>query len=96
MFPKHGAYVDQALILVDGEAKSISAGAGLNVLAFFSADAVGSVTVTLSNSEVITLSAPTGGGKVITSRNAFEVYGVNSATLDEAGLSAGSVQVSLY
>lgn len=96
MFPKHGAYVDQALILADGVSKSISCGGGLNVLAFFSAAAAGSVTVTLSNGEVITLSAPSGGGKVATTRNAYEVYGVNTAVLDEAGLTAGSVQVSLY
>lgn len=96
MFPRKGAYVDELLILSNGVAKEITTGAGLNVLAYFSADAVGSAALTLSNGEVITITAPTGGGKVITSRNEFEVYGVTSVTLDEGNLSSGSVQVSLY
>lgn len=96
MFPRIGTYVDEALILADGVSKEITAGAGLSVLAYFSSDAVGSATVTLSNGEVITVSAPSGGGKVVTSRNEFEVYGVTTAILDASGISAGSVQVSLY
>ena len=96
MFPRSGGYVDEALVLENGTTKAISTGAGITVLAYFSSDAVGSVDVTLSNGLVLTLTAPSGGGKILTSRNETEIYGVDEATLDTASLSAGSVQVSLY
>ena len=100
MFPRKGFLVDEATILVDGEAKSLQGGAkaqGLNVAAYFSADAVGSVAINDQDGALVaTLTAPTGGGKVITSRNEFESYSLESVTLDETNLSAGSVQVSLY
>ena len=37
-----------------------------------------------------TITAPSGGGKVIVERGRFEVYDVTSVTLDETNLSAGS------
>ena len=96
MFPRSGGYVDEALILADGVAKSITGGAGLRVLAYFDAAAAGSITLTVTGGEDIVISAPSGGGKVLLERGAFEMYGVTAVELDETNLSAGSVQVSLF
>lgn len=96
MFPRSGGYVDLATVLVDGVEKTFKHAAGLTVLAYFSSDAVGSVSVALTGGETITVSAPVGGGKVLTSRNETEVYEVTGATLDASGLTAGSAQISLY
>ena len=96
MFPRIGTYTDELLILADGVAKKIDGGIDINVLAYFSSDAVGSVTVTLDTGLVITATSPSGGGKVVTTRNHYETYGATEATLDASGLTAGSAQVSLF
>ena len=100
MMKRQGFLVDEATILADGVAKSLTGGAkaqGLNLGCYFSSDASGSVAIADQNAAVIaTITAPSGGGKVIVERGRFEVYDVTSVTLDETNLSAGSVQVSLY
>lgn len=100
MMKRQGFLVDEATILVDGVAKSLTGGAraqGLHLGCYFSSDAAGSVAVEDQNGLVLaTVTAPTGGGKVIIERGRFEVYDVTSVTLDSALLSAGSVQVSLF
>ena len=99
MMKRQGFLVDEATILVDGVEKKLTGGAkaqGLNLGCYFSSDAVGSVTVSDQSSNVLaTITAPTGGGKVIIERGRFEVYEVTTVTLDETNLT-GSVQVSLF
>lgn len=100
MFPRQGFLVDEATILVNGVAKSLTGGAksqGVNLGCYFSSDAVGTIEVADQNAKVLaTIAAPSGGGKVIIERGRFEVYDSTSVTLSTVGLSAGSVQVSLY
>ena len=96
MFPRKGFLVDEATIL-SATPTPVGAKVALNIGAYFSSDAVGSVDVKDQNGDTVaTLTAPTGGGKVVTSRNGFESYGLTSLVLDEANLTAGSVQASLY
>ena len=100
MMKRQGFLVDEATILANGVAKALTGGAkaqGLNLGAYFSSDASGSVSVADQNGAVLaTLTAPSGGGKVIIERGRFEVYEATTVTLDTTNLSAGSVQVSLY
>ena len=100
MMKRQGFLVDEATILANGVAKALTGGAkaqGLNLGAYFSSDAAGSVAVADQNGVVLaTVVAPAGGGKVIIERGRFEVYEATTVTLDTANLSAGSVQVSLY
>ena len=100
MMKRQGFLVDEATILTNGVAKSLTGGAksqGLNLGCYFSSDAVGSVSVADQNGAVLaTITAPSGGGKVIIERGRFEVYEATSVVLDTALLSGGSVQVSLY
>jgi hypothetical protein len=100
MMKRQGFLVDEATILANGVAKSLTGGAkaqGLNIGAYFSSDAAGSVSVADQGGTVLaTIAAPSGGGKVIVERGRFEVYDATSVVLDTANLSAGSVQVSLY
>lgn len=96
MFPRKGFLVDEATIL-SGTPVAVGAKVELNIAAYFDAAAVGSVDVKdQDGNTVATLSAPTGGGKVITTRNGYESYGVTSLVLDSASLSAGTAQVSLF
>ncbi len=100
MMKRQGFLVDEATILVNGTPKALTGGAksqGLNLGCYFSSDASGSVSVADQNGAVLaTITAPSGGGKVIIERGRFEVYEATTVTLDTASLSAGSVQVSLY
>lgn len=100
MHKRQGFLVDEATILVNGVAMPLTGGAksqGVNLGCYFSSDAVGSVEVVDDNAQVLaTIAAPNGGGKVIIERGRFEVYEATTVTLNTAGLSAGSVQVSLY
>lgn len=100
MMKRQGFLVDEATILVNGVAMPLTGGAkaqGLNLGCYFSSDAAGSVTVSDQDANVLaTVTSPTGGGKVIIERGRFEVYEATSVTLDTAGLTGGSVQVSLY
>ncbi len=100
MMKRQGFLVDEATILANGVAKSLTGGAkaqGLNLGCYFNTAATGSVTVADQNGTVLaTITAPSGGGKVIVERGRFEVYDVTSVVLDDSGLSAGAVQVSLY
>lgn len=96
LFPRSGGMVDEALILENGAAKSIYGGAGVHVLAYFSSDATGSVTLTVTGGEDIVITAPTGGGKVLLERGETEMYEVTAIELDNTGLTVGSVQVSLF
>lgn len=96
MFPRKGFLVDEATIL-SVTPVAVGSKVELNIAAYFAADAVGSVDVNdQDGNTVATLTAPSGGGKVITTRNGYEAYGITSLVLDSASLSAGAVQVSLY
>ena len=100
MHKRFGFLVDQATILVNGVAMPLTGGAkaqGLNLGCYFSSDAAGSVTVADQNGAVLaTVTAPAGGGKMVIERGRFEVYEATEVTLDTAGLTAGSVQASLF
>ena len=96
MFPRSGGYVDELNILADGVAKPVFGGAGVRVLAYFDAAATGSIALVVTGGEDITVTAPTGGGKVLLERGATEMYGVTAIELDESNLAGGPVQVSLY
>ena len=88
--------VDLANVLEAGVSKEVFGGAGVRVLAYFSSDAAGSVTLTVTGADDIVITAPTGGGKVLLERGETEFYAVSAIVLDETNLSAGSVQVSLF
>ena len=107
MFPIRAAWVDAELLLANGVAKKVTNlmhNDTVSFLGYFSEDAVGSVTVTTSNGYVVTLAADgPRNRKVIATRSGFELGDLTAGgtqdaevTLDTSGLSAGSVQVSLF
>ena len=100
MHKRQGFLVDEATILDNGVAMPLTGGAkaqGLNIGFYFSANAAGTVVILDNNGAILaSVVAPTGGGKVIIERGRFEVYDVTSVTMDSTGLTAGTVQASLY
>jgi len=96
MFPRKGFLVDEATIL-SATPVAVGAKVELNIGAYFDSSAVGSVDVKDQNGAVVaTLTAPSGGGKVVTTRNGYESYGLESLVVDATNLSAGAAQVSLF
>ena len=98
MFPRRSAFVDELTTLVAGGAidtPNLQHSDTVEFVAFFSADAVGSVAVT-AGSTVITLTAPSGGGKVHASRLGIELGEVTSVSLDITGLTGGTAKVVLF
>lgn len=99
MFPIKGAWVDEATTLPsDGSAldvPNLQHSAEVTFVGFFSADAAGSVSVQAGDT-VVTLSAPSGGGKVFAVRSGIELGSVTQVALDQAGLTAGTVKVCLF
>ena len=100
MFPRRAAWVDAAtLIPADGSALAVpnlQHSGEVTLIAYFSDDAVGFVAVTLG-SEVVTLAAgDQRDKKVIKVRSGYELGSVTSVSQDQALLSAGSCQVSLF
>lgn len=99
MFPIKGAWVDEATTLPsDGSALAVPNlhhSAEVTFVAFFSSAAAGSVSVT-AGSTVITLAAPSGGGKVFAVRSGIELGDVTAVALDSTNLTAGTVKVALF
>ena len=98
MFPIRAAWVDAAtLIPANGDALTVpnlKHSGEVTVVAYFSADATGSVAVTLG-SEVMTIAAAP-GEKVIKVRSGIELGDVTSVSQDQASLTAGTAQVSIF
>lgn len=107
MFPRKAGWVDAQNILANGVAKKVvnlQHSGEVTFLAYFSTDAVGSVTVTTSNGYVVELAA-TGERelKVMAIRSGYEIGDMTvggtidaELTLDTSGLTAGTVQVSVF
>ncbi|MGB0873616.1 MAG: hypothetical protein ACPGSE_00030 [Synechococcus sp.] len=98
MFPRRAAFVDELTTLVAGSAitvPNLQHSDTVEFVAFFDAAASGSVAVT-AGSTVITLTAPSGGGKVHASRLGIEIGEVTSVSLDTTGLTAGTAKVVLF
>lgn len=99
MYPRKAAWVDEETTLPsDGSALTVpnlQHSDEVTFVAFYSADAAGSVTVAAGSTN-ITLAAPSGGGKVFAVRSGIELGSVTSVALDSAALTAGSVKVALF
>jgi len=99
MFPIKGAWVDEATTLPsDGSALTVPNlhhSAEVTFVGFFNAAASGSVTVVAGGTNV-TLTAPSGGGKVFAVRSGIELGDVTTVALDSAALTAGAVKVVLF
>ena len=100
MFPRKAAWVDAATIIpADGSSLTVpnlKHSGEVTIVAFFSSDAVGSVAVTLG-SETVTLAASDERlGKVIKVRSGYELGDVTEVSQDQASLSAGTAQVSIF
>lgn len=104
MFPKHAAWVDLATLLpADGSDLSVpplNHSGTVHFLAYFSADAVGSVTVELSNGYQVVLDADgERNRKVIAVRSGYEIGDMGAtptAKRINTNLSAGTAQVSVF
>lgn len=99
MFPVRGAWIDEATTLpVNGDpltVPNLQHSHEVTFVAFFNATAVGSVEVT-AGTTTITLTAPTGGGKVFAVRSGIELGAVTTVSADYTGLSAGTGKVVLF
>lgn len=98
MFPIRGVWIDEETTLVAGGSKAVPNlhhSEEVTFVALFDAAAVGSVQIT-AGSEVITLAAPSGGGKVLAVRSGYELGDVESVDLDVTGLTAGTAKVFLF
>ena len=100
MFPIRAAWVDaETIIPADGSALTVpdlQHSGEVNIVAYFSSDAVGSVTVTLGTETVTLAAADQRNSKVIKVRSGYELGSVTEVTADYASLSAGTAQVSIF
>ena len=100
MFPRKGVWIDaETIIPADGSTLTVpnlKHSGEVTVVAFFSADAVGSVTVDLGGTAVTLAAADQRDSKVIKVRSGYERGDVTEVTQDQASLSAGSAQVSIF
>ena len=100
MFPRKAAWVDaETLIPADGSALTVpdlQHSGEVTLIAYFSADAVGSVEVTLGTETVTLAAADQRDRKVMKVRSGYELGSVTSVSQDQSGLSAGTAQVSLF
>jgi hypothetical protein len=100
LFPRKAAYVDESLIQPEDSLVKIPAGLErVLIVAYFSADAAGSVDV-MDTTQTVTIArlvAPVGGGKVLAERSGYELAQAGHTELSWLGenLTAGTVQVSL-
>lgn len=100
MFPVRAAWVDaETIIPAGGSALTVpdlQFSSEVTIVAFFSADAVGSVTVDLGGTAVVLAASDQKDQKVIKVRSGYELGSVTSVTQDQASLSAGTAQVSIF
>lgn len=105
IFPRKAGWVDEATLLpADGSnlaVPNLRHYGEVYFLAFFSADAVGSVVIEKADgTDLVTITAPAGGGRRLLMRDGFEIgqlFGdVETIKLNDAGLTAGTVQVSVF
>ena len=100
MFPRKAAWVDaETIIPADGSALTVpdlQHSGEVTIIAYFSADAVGSVSVDLGGTTVTLAAADQRDRKVIKVRSGYELGSVTSVTQDQASLSAGTAQVSIF
>ena len=100
MFPRKGVWIDaETIIPADGSALTVpdlQHSGEVTIVAFFSADAVGSVTVDLDGTAVVLAAADQKDLKVIKVRSGYELGSVTEVTQDQASLSAGTAQVSIF
>ena len=100
MFPRKAAWVDAATIIpADGSALTVpdlQHSGEVTLIAYFSSDAVGSVDVTLGSETITLAAADQRNSKVMKVRSGYELGSVTEATQDQASLSAGSAQVSIF
>ncbi|ACT65655.1 predicted protein [Cyanophage PSS2] len=100
-FPIKAAWVDTLTLLPsDGSdltVPNLQHSGEVTYVAYFNATAAGSVDVKDGSDNVlVTLTAPTGGGKVFAVRSGYETGEITTVKLDSANLSAGAVQVSVF
>ena len=99
MFPRKVAFVDAATTFTGSE---LAIGSNLKhygevtAVAYFSADAVGSVTVSAKGGDVLFTLPAAAGAKTQRTIAGFQLGDIDTLTLDETGLTAGSVQVSIF
>lgn len=100
MFPVRAAWVDaETIIPANGdtlEVPNLMHSGEVTFIAFFSADAVGSVTVTAGGTTVVLDAADQKDHKVIKVRSGYELGSVTEVSQDQAALSAGTAQVSIF
>lgn len=104
IFPRKGAHVDAQTIIPTSaplEVPNLRHSDTVTFLAFFSADATGSVVVReVGGATLVTLTAPSGGGRALVERSGWEigqVHGdVTSIERVNTGLTAGTAQVSVF
>ena len=100
MFPRKAAWVDAATIIpADGSALTVpdlQHSGEVTLIAYFSSDAVGSVDVTLGSETITLAAADQRNSKVMKVRSGYELGSVTEATQDQAALSAGYAQVSIF
>lgn len=97
MFPRKSFLVDAATIMANGVALDVSTkSAGVRIGVYFNATAAGSVAVKDQNGDVVATIAAVASSRAIIEKGNYETYDITSLVLDEANLSAGACQVSLY
>lgn len=100
MFPRKGVWIDaETIIPADGSTLTVpdlQHSGEVTIVAFFSADAVGSVAVTIGSETVTLAVADQKDLKVIKVRSGYELGSVTEVTQDQALLTAGTAQVSIF
>ncbi len=100
IFPVRGAYVDNATVIPAGggalTVPDLGNSSEVTFVAFFSADAAGSVEVTAGATTFTIAAEDQKDGKVLKVRSGYELGSVTSVTQDQANLSAGTCQVSIF
>lgn len=101
MFPKQAAWVDLETTFPANadlmEVPNLQHSGLVSFVAYFSANAVGTVAIQRAdNSPVCSLTAPAGGGKVIVQRSGIEIGTLTQIKCVRTGLTAGTAQVSLF
>ena len=101
IFPVKAGWVDTATILPsngnDLTVPDLGHSGEITYLAYFSDNANGSVEVQDGDDNtLVTLTAPTGGGKVFAVRSGIETGSITTIKLISTSLAAGTVQVSVF